>query len=88
MTLLLPILFLALGAAIGAAHFSAVALDARLLVSGGSALGAAAIRLGRIALTVGLLTAAAISGAPSLMTAAIGLLAARQWAIRRFGPDT
>jgi hypothetical protein len=85
MTVALPAFFLLAGGFVGAIHFAMVAADARALVTGEGMLRTIVFRLGRVALSGGLLVVAARSGAPSLIAAAAGMLAARQWAIARFG---
>lgn len=85
MTLLPPLIFLASGFLTGIAHFYAISKDARLLLHGGSPLQAFALRLGRICLSVGLLIAGALHGAPALIAALIGFLIARQVFIRCAG---
>ncbi len=85
MTLLLALVFLALGAAAGAVHFAMIARDAELLIGGGSGSRVAWLRIGRLALSTGVLFLAALSGSVPLIAAMIGLMAARQWATSRFG---
>lgn len=85
MTMLVLFGFLLLGAASGAVHFAIIAWEARLTVAGGAAMLAAVARIGRLVLTVAALALAAVSGWPALLSASLGLMAGRQWALYRFG---
>lgn len=79
------LLFLALGAVAGMAHFAALAGDAAMLVHGGSAMRAIALRLGRFLLTTVVLLLAALHGWISLLAATAGFMAARGLLLRRLG---
>ncbi|PHP21600.1 ATP synthase subunit I [Sphingobium yanoikuyae] len=83
MTIFFAILFLMLGAMVGTVHFALIAKDADLLVHGGSALMAIALRIARMLLTAGVLISAALQGLPTLLAATIGFLMARQLVLRR-----
>lgn len=85
MTFVLPVMFLAAGAAVGAVHFILLARDARLLTAGGSIVKFMSLRLARLVATAAVLALAALAGWPSLLAAAVGFLAARQWSLKRFG---
>jgi hypothetical protein len=85
MRLQLVVLFLGLGAASGALHFALLARDASLLLNRGTR------RIGfnrslRLCLSSGMLVLAALSGSLPLLAALAGVVAARQWAIGRYGP--
>jgi len=85
MRLQLAVLFLGLGALSGALHFAMLARDASLLLNRGT------IRIGfnrsiRLFLSSGMLVLAALSGSLPLLAALAGIMAARQWAIGRYGP--
>ncbi len=82
MNILVPLLSLTLGAVAGTAHFAMIAKDADLLVHGGSVLMAIGLRLARLLLAAAVLIIAALHGWPTLLTATIGFLAARQFVIR------
>jgi hypothetical protein len=86
MTLALAGLFLLVGALAGAVHFTLLARDAEALPAGGGAPRVILLRLGRFALSIAVLVMAALAGSAALLAAAAGHLAARQWALRRFGP--
>lgn len=77
--------FIALGAAAGSLHYFAIMLDARQLVSGGSAVSIIGRRIGRFIMSGGLFVLAACSGPLPLIAAVAGFLAQRQWALGRFG---
>jgi hypothetical protein len=83
MIVLVPLVFLMLGAVAGAMHFAMIAKDADLLVHGGPVLMAIGLKLARLLLTVTLLGVAALQGWPSLLAATIGVLVARQLVLRR-----
>ncbi len=85
MTFLLPIAFLGLGVAVGTLHFLLLARDTRLLVDGGSIVRFVSLRIVRLALAAAAFALAAWVGWPSLLAAAAGFMAARQWALKRFG---
>lgn len=85
MSLLAPILFLALGFAVGLGHFAAIAREADHLAHGGTALPAILLRLGRFAATILMLLIASRQGWPALLAAAVGFMGGRQIILRRFG---
>lgn len=84
MTMLLLAFFLGLGAAVGAAHFYALARDAAFTLQGAAAK-AIGLKAARLLLTAGLLAFAAQHGALPLLAATIGFMAARHIVIRRMG---
>ncbi|PZU64818.1 ATP synthase subunit I [Sphingobium sp.] len=88
MIILVALLFLALGAVAGTIHFAMIAKDADLLVHGESVLMAIGLRLARLLLTATVLIGAALNGWPSLLAATSGLVAARQFVIRRLQVTT
>lgn len=85
MSVAIILLFALLGAGAGAAHFTAIARDADLLVRGGSPFVALGLRVGRLLLTIAVLAAAARHGWPVLLAATAGFMAMRQIVLRRFG---
>jgi hypothetical protein len=76
--------FAAAGAALACLYALALAAAARRLVTGG-ARAAAALTALRLALLVGALTAASLSGAGPLLALAFGLLITRVALVRRVG---
>jgi F1F0 ATPase subunit 2 len=79
-SLIVPLtaLFVMLGMAAGALHFLAISRDAKALVSGRSGLAESGLRLGRMLVTIAVLTTAARQGWPVLLGATAGFMAARQ----------
>jgi hypothetical protein len=77
------ILFALAGAATGAAQGLMLRRNVELWLGGGSSLAAFGLHLGRLALTVAVLAAAAFSGWPALLGCAGGRLAARAFVIRK-----
>jgi hypothetical protein len=74
----LPVGFVA-----GLVYFHALRRSADLMVSGGRATVTLALTAGRLALLVAILLAAAWFGALSLLAAAAGVIAGRNWIMRR-----
>jgi F1F0 ATPase subunit 2 len=68
----------------GLFHFASLWWNTRLLVRGDAAKAAGTL-LGRLAMTVALLTALSMLGASSLLGGALGFLLARGPLLRRFG---
>ena len=79
------ILFALIGGMAGAAHFLALAREARFLTQGGSALAISGLHLGRMVVTGLVLAAAAWQGLPTLLAATAGFMAARQVVLHRLG---
>lgn len=77
------VLFAAIGALAGAAHFALLRLNLRLWLGAGPPLAAALLPLGRLALASALLAAAARAGWPALLSCAGGIMAARAFALRQ-----
>jgi len=86
MSALAALPFLALGAAVGAVHFTLLARDAELLLGETRMWRLLGLRGARLLLSGAMLLLAARCGAMSLLAALAGLLAARHWAIKSYGP--
>jgi hypothetical protein len=85
MSQLSPILVLALGFAVGLAHFAAIAREADLVTHGGPASRAILLRLGRLAVTILVLVIASRQGWPALLAATTGFMGGRQIMLHRLG---
>lgn len=68
----------------GLVHFTSLALNLRLFTTGRIA-AALALQLLRLVLTVAVLVGLARLGVAAVLAAAVGLLLARQWVLRRRG---
>ncbi len=85
MTLLAPLLFLAVGLGAGALHFALLRRNVELFGRGGSILAALGLRFGRMAVNGAVLVLAALDDWPSLLACALGVLLVRQAMVRRGG---
>ena len=73
------------GLAAGRLHFAALRSGTEALIRDGSAGRAALLTLGRFALTIAVLVAAALAGAVPLLAAALGFGLGRAWELRARG---
>jgi hypothetical protein len=80
-----PALFIVVGLAAGLLHFGLLRRNAELFMRGGAVSRALGLLVIRFTLTAAALIFAVRFGAWSLMTCALGILAARQMALRRAG---
>ncbi len=74
------------GAGLGFVYFHALMWNARLFASGGRAMTAIGLMIGRMALLGALLIAASLEGAPPLLMTALGVLLGR-WLVMRGAMD-
>ncbi|MCW2305909.1 ATP synthase subunit I [Rhodobium gokarnense] len=76
---------LAAGFAVGLLHFRLLWWNTQMLLGSGSAVAAIAVVVLRFAVLIGAFVLLAQFGALALLAGAVGVLAARQVAVRRYG---